>query len=329
MMDVERFIKEWHNDSDFIECHTSGSTGEPKAIKLPKDKVRESAERTNSFFSLSPESHLHLVISPEFIGGKMMIVRALELGCVLTVEKPSNHPLSILSPSTEIDLLAVVPSQLKFLIENRFSLPKIKNILCGGGPINSALRKEIVKTGLNVYESYGMTETASHIALRQVAEPQVPFRTLGDISVSLSDSSTLAINIPGWQKIVTNDIAEVLNSREFKILGRKDNVIISGGKKFFPEEIEKQIAPYIERPFAITSLPDVKWGEILICVVESEDSTTEKLNEIRQKLYNHFPHEIIPKIFFNIKKLPLTENGKLLRMELKQIMKKVILKNNY
>lgn len=319
-MDIQDFKEEWRNREGHICCHTSGSTGIPKTISLPKEKVKESALRTIGFFRLTSESRLHLCISPDYIGGKMMIVRSEVLGCKLTSEKPSNRPLSDCSDLTPIDLLAVVPSQLRYILNNKDSLPDIKNILSGGGPIDSSLRDEIADSGFRVFESYGMTETSSHIAIRQVTKELSHFTTLGDISVSTDESCCLVIDMPGWQKIKTNDIAEVFNKNEFIILGRKDNVIISGGKKFFPEEIEEMLSPYIEKPFAITSVADPKWGEKMVCVVDNNIYDAERLEKTGSFIAGKFPHDKIPKEYFAIDKIPMTETGKIKRKELRDLV---------
>ena len=157
-MTIDDFIAEWHNDCDYIVAHTSGSTGTPKEIHLSKRLVRDSALRTIEFFSLSESSHLHLCLSPDYIAGKMMIVRSLLSGATLTDELPSNTPLSSLKGGV-IDLLAVVPSQLIDLLDN----PKdyeIRNLIIGGSAIPADLRLRVANSGLNAYETYGMTETA-------------------------------------------------------------------------------------------------------------------------------------------------------------------------
>ncbi len=306
-MTYEEFAHEWHT-CDKIRCHTSGSTGKPKDILLPKDQMLESARRTAVYFSLDNSSMLYSCISPDYIGGKMMFVRQQFSGCRFEWERPSNRPLENCKNS-EISLLSVVPSQMIYILDHLQDMPRIRNILVGGSAIPWSLRKRISESGLNAFESYGMTETSSHIALRRIEERPSPFKTLGDITVS-DENGALEINIPGWQTIVTNDAANIVSSTEFHILGRLDNVIISGGKKINPEVVEEKLSAKLDKPFFITSLPDDKWGERLVLVVQADnneiDAVTNACNSIEEGFLR--PKQIIIK-----ENLPMTPNGKLIR----------------
>lgn len=309
-MTYEEFAREWDSDSDFIVCGTSGSTGSPKQIKLPKIQMLRSAERTARYFSLNAGSELHSCISPDYIGGKMMLVRKRFLGCRLSWETPSNHPLESFE-GDEIDLLSIVPSQMIHILDNLGSMPRIKNILIGGAPIPPSLRERIVSSGLDVFESYGMTETSSHIAIRKIGNVLSPFRTLDGITVSNPDGR-LCINIPDWIEITTNDVANVINPNEFHILGRADNVIISGGKKIHPESVEMRLENQLDNRyrFYITSRPDEKWGEAAILVTEAPPDSKAEITEVCRRILDK--HEIPKDIIFK-EKIELTPNGKIRR----------------
>lgn len=306
-MTYEEFALEWENN-DNIKCRTSGSTGIPKLISLPKCQMLKSAERTAEYFNLDSASLLYSCISPDYIGGKMMLVRQRLLGCRLDWEKPSNTPLSGYK-ADKISLLSVVPSQMIYILDNIKDMPAIDNILIGGSAIPANLRKRIAESGLNAYESYGMTETASHVALRKIEETPGYFTTLGDISVE-SNNGRLVIRIPGWQAIETNDCTEVISSYKFRILGRSDNVIISGGIKINPERVEEELSSSISTPFFITSVPDDKWGEMVVLVAEAEETMREDLENACKCLKNGYerPKKIIIKSALNY-----TQNGKLIR----------------
>lgn len=314
-MDYEEFLNEWSDkNNNFIVCRTSGSTGVPKEIRLFKDFVKQNALRTIEFFNLTKDSHLHSCVSPDFIGGKMMAVRAQLTGAKLSFENPSNRALSDYS-GDDIDLLAVVPSQMLHIIENSDFMPRINAIIIGGAPISDELRKKIVMSGLNAYETYGMTETSSHIALRKVSSTPLPFRTLGDITVENDENGCLIINVPYIEgenvansRFKTNDIAEVISSKEFRILGRSDNVIITGGKKVHPEEIEEILEKEFRCPIMIKGEPDVKWGERVVMVIEdNRDASFDR--EIIKICKRILPGYAVPKQIRH-DKLNLTPNGK-------------------
>lgn len=308
-MTYQDFLSEWFNSKDHIIAHTSGSTGEPKEIELSKKFVSESARRTNDFFKLKKGARFHSCISPEFIGGKMMAVRSLLAEGRLTWETPSNQPLKGINKQETIDLLAVVPSQMIYIFDHQEFLPKIKNIIIGGSAIHPELRKKIIKSGLNAYETYGMTETASHIALRKITEGRTPFITMQGIKVSVNEEDCLRIKFKSGEKVQTNDIAEILSEKEFFIKGRKDNVIISGGRKINPEEIEEKLNSLINQPCCITGFPDEKWGEKVVLIIQGE-KTLPDINEKIRAILN--PWEM-PKEIHIVKELPGTSNGKIIR----------------
>ena len=317
-MTFEEFIKEWNDENDFISVVTSGSTGSPKTIHLKKVFVEKSALRTIDFFNLTSGSLLHSCVSPDFIGGKMMAVRARLANARLSWEKPSNTPLISFPKNLEINLLAVVPSQMLYLLENSGSLPSIKNIIIGGAPIHPDLKDKIADSGLNAFETYGMTETASHIALRKINKENIPFKTLPGISVGLDQDGCLIINLDEKQRIFTNDYAELLSPHEFFIKGRRDCMIISGGRKINPVEIEEKISRFIDVPFFVSSIPDEKWGQKLVIYIENK-SEAEKCAELykEENLKAAFKQVLenwqVPKEIIYLNHLPKTPNGKIKR----------------
>ena len=312
-MTFEDFLAQWNSGVNEISVKTSGSTGQPKEIKLPRSFMKESAIRTNEFFRITQNSRLHSCVAPDFIGGKMMAVRAATAGCRLSWETPSNQCLSELKATETIDLLAVVPSQMHHILDNLDNLPVIKAIIIGGAKIPPQLRERIADSPLNAFETYGMTETASHIALRKVEKGLVPFKTLGDIRVAKAADNRLSILLPGKQPIITNDIASCLSSTEFFIKGRIDNVINSGGKKINPEEVEEEISRIFDGPFLISCVADEKWGEKIIMIIErpaEERDDSKLLMQIKALL----PSWMAPKEIIYVNALPRTANGKIMRI---------------
>jgi O-succinylbenzoic acid--CoA ligase len=311
-MTVEDFIAEWQSPVSYFIAHTSGSTGEPKEIKIDKRFAEASAKRTNRFFGITSDSHLHLCLSPDYIAGKMMIIRALTAGAAFSYEEPSNKPLQ--GFNRQIKLLAVVPSQVEYLLSCRELLMQVDNLLVGGSAIPFSLRQKIADSGVKAYESYGMTETASHIALRRIVEDTtLPFETFPDITVSLGSHENLVIDMPDKQ-IVTRDVAKIVDSRHFFILGRMDNAIISGGVKIHPEEVERIIEKYLsDKAYFITSLPDDKWGERVVLCIEGDVWQDEELMRLKSDLSAALPSAQRPKEIRFIQVFKRTSTGKLIR----------------
>lgn len=309
-MTFDEFLEEWRNDRDFIEVNTSGSTGEPKSIRLPKKFARESAERTNTFFGLTEKSRFHSCVAADFIGGKMMAVRSEVSNGKFTWEKPSNNILK--DVDSDIDLLAVVPSQMISLLERKEPLPDIKNIIIGGSSIHPNLRKRIGDSDLNAYETYGMTETASHIALRKVSKEDRPFKLLPGIKISKDCNDCLIINFLSGEEIRTNDICNIISETEFYILGRKDDIIISGGKKINPLELENKLSDIISTKYYFTALPDEKWGQKLVLVVEGERGKIDE-EDLMVNIKSRFEKWQVPKEIYYKRQISLTANGKIKR----------------
>lgn len=328
-MNQKEFEKVWHDASDTVLCHTSGSTGTPKEIRLQKDFMRRSALRTNEFFGISNASRLHTCLDFEYIASKMMVVRADVADCQLTSEHPSSRPLEEITEDEEIDLLSVVPAQMEWILDCERKWQGIRHILIGGSAIPPMMRRRIAISGYNAWESYGMTETASHIALRKVKEEEEPFEVLPGISVELSENDCLIVNMPDGSRFVTNDIASISSPSEFWILGRADNCVISGGIKIMPEELERKLGPFIAFDYCLSSVPDKKWGEKLVLVVEMPKKSIDpellreaigvRLRQYRKRLDLGVKS---PKDIICLAELPRTSNGKIDRVGLKKILHK-------
>lgn len=319
-MTIREFIDEWNSNTDFILAHTSGSTGVPKEIRLSKTLVAESAKRTIDFFSLNSQSRLHLCLSVDYIAGKMMIIRSILSNSRLTFEEPSNS-LHLL-PEGRIDLLAVVPSQLIGLLDDDAKLQKIGNIIIGGSAIPTELRQHVANSKLNAYETYGMTETASHVALRKIEnDDTLPYFALPGIEFTIDENSCLVIKMNGFDVITTNDIVHLLDCRHFRLIGRKDDVINSGGVKIHPAEVENKISEVLKGNFhfCISSLPHSKWGEEVVLVVD------ELCNLSDADLHSAIATADLssyqtPKRILRIKELPITDSGKIRRSYLKNTL---------
>lgn len=308
---VDEFIDAWNNTRSTILAHTSGSTGTPKLIELPKSDMQLSAKATCDYFGINHNSTLVLPLSPKYIAGKMMIVRAIISGATLWIEEACNKPIA--HDYGIIDLLPVVPSQVNWLIENPKLINSINNIIVGGGALSPDQESRLREHPCNIYATYGMTETCSHVALRNISRNEPYYTAMPDISFDIDHRGCLIIEAPkySFKRLITNDIIELINSHQFVWRGRYDNVINTGGIKVFPEEIEQQLAGVIDSPFYIIGRPSPKWGEEIVLYVEgSSIDTNSIIKKVRNSLNPYcVPKEIIVKYqFFR------TESGKIKRM---------------
>ena len=320
-MSIEEFLEEWNNPSPYVHVKTSGSTGAPKPMLVEKQRMLNSARITCDFLGLRPGDTALLCMSLDYIAGKMMVVRSLERGLKLTTVEPSGHPLSTsnLPPSTFHipHFTAMVPLQVYNTLqvpEERERLKKIKHLIIGGGAIDDSLAAELKDFPNNIWSTYGMTETLSHIALRRLNGPEASewYTPFPSVHLSISDESCLIIDAPEVcsEPLITNDIAE-LSTRQFRILGRKDNVICSGGLKIQAEELERQLRPHMSAPFVISKRADEKFGEVVVLITEGSPSDARIICERILPKYHQ------PKAYLHLDQIPLTETGKIARHKIK------------
>lgn len=303
------FSKEWSNDVPYIKAMTSGSTGVPKEIRLLKTDMKASADATNAYFGIDENSVLVTPLSADYIAGKMMAVRAWACGASLVVVPPANvYGL----PSGDITLLAVVPSQTDHLINNPKYASRVKNVLVGGAPLSENRRRALIEAGYMVYESYGMTETCSHVALRRIDEEY--FEAMPGIKFDTDKNGCLIIqsNRLSCGTLLTKDCVTLKDSQHMKWLGRADNVINSGGIKIHPEQLERDIlhalSPSVQ--FYVTQKPHDKWGNVAVLVVEGEQRDADALlSAVREIL----PHSHAPRQAIAVQVFDRTYNGKIKR----------------
>ncbi len=324
-MTLEEFLSEWNNGSELLLVHTSGSTGKPKPMWVEKKRMLSSARITCDFLGLKPGDTALLCMSLDYIAGKMVVVRSLERQLQLISVKPSGHPLN--EVTGDITFAAMIPMQVYNSLQvpgERDRLCRIKHLIIGGGAIDAALANELremsrqfrEKHGYEnaIWSTYGMTETLSHIALRRIngeaaSEWYVPF---DNVSVSLNEAGCLVIEAPQVcaEPLVTNDMAEI-KGRRFRIIGRKDNVICSGGIKIQIEEVEALLKPHLEKPFMIAKKKDGKFGEIAVLLTEDADHKKIEATVRRLLSDGSATHKYwIPKEYMHVAHLPLTETGK-------------------
>ncbi|CAN5281204.1 AMP-binding protein [soil metagenome] len=322
-LNLWKFVSAWLNDEPTITVHTSGSTGTPKSIHLPKDKVRNSALMTAQYLGLGQDSTALLSLSANYIAGKMMLVRAMENGWHLWATEPSNHPLQHLPETVELDLVAWVPSQLQAMLDlQNGSLNQriyaIKNIILGGSPVQPQLAEVLKEFPNRVFETFGMTETISHIAMKRLSGPdaQGVFETTDDNIILGSDERDCLVIIAPLladKPVITNDIIELKDGRHFRWLGRVDNVVNSGGIKLFPETLERKIQPLFTQRFFLAGVPDLQLGQKIILVLEGPELNHHQVEQLRDQLQTALTRYEMPRGIYSFSNFEETATKKVNR----------------
>lgn len=309
--EVLRFCHKWLNGQQEFVLHTSGSTGLPKPITIKRKQMEASASMTAKALGLACGMRAFCCLNTNYVAGKMMLVRAMEVGMTIEVVKPSLIPFA--GHDIAFDFIALVPMQVEAIIKSEYLslLNQCKNTIVGGAPISFSLSEEIKKNVLgDVYHTYGMTETVSHIALKNIKTEDV-FRVLDGVDVSVSDKDCLVIKsvLTDDKEVVTNDIVELVTPNQFKWLGRTDFVINSGGVKIHPALLEREIQELLFKQnielnnFFVMGVPDEKLGEKVVMFVEGEKIDLSPVFNCLQAYHR-------PKKVFFVDSFEYTKTGK-------------------
>lgn len=350
-MTLEEFLSEWNNGSDQVLVHTSGSTGKPKPMMVEKKRMLNSARITCDFLGLKSGDTALLCMSLDYIAGKMVVVRSIERHLQLIAVHPSGHPLKDIADNQEITFAAMVPMQVYNTLqvpEERECLCHIKHLIIGGGAIDEALDKQLkaLPGDIAIWSTYGMTETLSHIALRRINGKEASdwYTPFDSVKISQTEEGCLVIDAPLVcdKPLVTNDIVEIKEKEcnpsspsyiynkvgnaglRFRIKGRKDNVICSGGIKIQIEEVEALLKPYLDKPFMLAKKKNEKFGEIEVLLTEDEDikkveATVRRLlsdDSVKDSIHgdslakDSAKKYWIPREYMHVEHLPFTETGK-------------------
>lgn len=317
------FLSEWENDAKTLQVQTSGSTGIPKILSIEKEKMLNSAKMTCDFLELKPQNTALLCLPLEYISGKMMVVRALERQLNLFISSPSLNPLEALD--FVVDFCAMTPLQVEHSLEK---IHYIKKLIIGGAAVSESLKEKLYAQkypfGTEIYETYGMSETLSHIALKQIyPNSDDYFTTLNKVEISQDERGCLCVSAPllNDNTLKTNDLVEIRNNKQFKFLGRIDNVINTGGAKVFPEKLEGIVKQYIPNECVFLGVNDESLGQKLILIIEGKENEDlrQKISDIKFEKSFHRPKEII-----FIEEIPRTENGKVKRKDLGELLKTLV-----
>jgi O-succinylbenzoic acid--CoA ligase len=275
--------------------------------------MENSAIATGDFFGLQPGDKAIDCLPSHFIAGKMMLVRAMILGLEIDCVEPVAQP--IFDYEKEYDFCAMIPLQLKNTIDYAYN---IKTIIVGGSKVTKPLLKRIAQSPNRFFETYGMTETITHVAVRQIPSKEykgnILFQALPHVQFSIDERNCLVIHAPRLveEDLITNDIVELKDSSCFKWKGRYDNVVNSAGIKLYPEEIEDKLQGLINSRYIVTGIEDAELGEKLILIVEDPTLDATELMANIKKLPTLSKHEA-PKSIILLEQFVETVNGKIQR----------------
>ncbi|GAB3922370.1 AMP-binding protein [Larkinella terrae] len=324
------FCRAWISGQSTFALYTSGSTGAPKPISLSRRQMVASARLTGQTFGLKPGDQALVCLNVDYIAGVMMLVRGLELDLVMTVIEPTSNPIRLLSADSElIAFAAFVPLQMQTMLEEPAEtlpvLNKMKAILVGGAAVDRTLADRLQVIDAPVFSTYGMTETVSHIAIRRLNGPHRTevFTALTGVEIGTDDRNCLNIKAAAtdFEIVQTNDVVELVDSRHFRLLGRADSIINSGGVKIQPERVEEIIARVlanegIANRYFIYGLPDERLGQQVALFLEKQEWSENRLENIKTAIREEMGPYALPKKIVTVPVFKETSTGKIDKKEI-------------
>ncbi|QJW90399.1 AMP-binding protein [Spirosoma taeanense] len=329
------FCRAWLSGQTTFTLHTSGSTGTPKPISLTRAQMRASAHLTGLTLGLLPGDTALVCLNIRYVAGVMMLVRGLELGLPMTILEPTSNPLADFRPtksgslSAPFAFSALVPLQLQTILEETPEkipiLNGMKAILVGGAATSPALEQALQVLTAPVYATYGMTETVSHIAFRRLNGPTATdvFTALPGVEMGTDERGCLHITsaATNFERIQTNDVVELVNpptdsATRFRLLGRSDRIINSGGVKVQPERIEQLIETVltsfgpVPRLF-VAGLPDKRLGQRIVLVSEGKAIDDAPWANVQEAIRAQLGPYAVPKERLTVPRFAETPTGKI------------------
>lgn len=322
------FCQAWQRGQPEFVLHTSGSTGTPKPITLSRRQMQASARLTGLLFGLEPGDPILVCLNVRYIAGIMMLVRGLELKLPMTLIEPVSNPLAAFVPITRFAFLALVPLQLQTILEQNnpaqlSTLNGAKAILVGGAATGPALEQALQVIDAPVFATYGMTETVSHIAIRRLNGPDATeqFTALAEVNLGLDERDCLNIQSAAtdFVRIQTNDVAELLPGNRFRLLGRADQVINSGGVKIQPEQVERVIQQALSqqslsRPaprLFVAGVADERLGQRVVAYLENYTLNRAQWGMIADRISAELGPYAVPKELHTVPKFAETPTSKI------------------
>lgn len=306
LVHIQSQLQHLLNEQEKISFRTSGSTGDAKKIWLKKSVLIASAQKTLDFFNISEGDTAALILPAQFIGGAMLLVRSLIGGLHLHLYEPALCPIGV----TSVDFISCTPAQFIALSKAQQFSAFQGTILLGG----SSLPAGIDTKKFNVFVGYGMTETASHVALRSIYDDH--YTAMDGVTFSEREGA-LVIDAPHLEiyNMITKDEIELIDKTSFRFKGRLDDAINSGGLKIQPFEIEQ----YFSREgleVYVSSIPHEEFGEAVVLVTQSRMS-----KEMLEQILKDLPKNKRPKFQLNVQQYPQVSNGKIDRNSIRSLVK--------
>ncbi len=310
--DIKLWIDHWLSDKTKFAFETSGTSGTPKQLIFSREQLVASALRTCDFFHLQKGTRVLHRLPMRYVAGKMNIIRAMVAGHSVWTEKPSmNFEKPWNTDNIHFDWWPTTPAMMSAFMEAKLDVNIFHAILLGGGKVFPYLINQLTDFKGHCYESYGATETLTHIAIRSITPFPTAFRFMPGVTIVNNENGIEILDEVTGVETILNDATRLIDKDHFEVLGRLDDVINSGGVKIHPMLVEEVLASWADLPYYITQSPDEKWGNAVTLVVDASDLDFWKNLNLKLIFENHPNWR--PKKIIVVQKIDRNENGKVIR----------------
>lgn len=345
-------IEKFNPKNIAVMIYSSGSTGDPKLAQLSFNNLYSSFISANSFINHNEKDKWLATLPFYHIGGFSIITRSFIAGTILSIPKSLKEVELIKSFNRfHPSLISMVPTQLKRLLDNKIRPWKqLRIIFIGGGPANEKLIQQAIDNNYPIVIVYGSTETSSmvtfcstenivkngisagkplenvKIEIVNSEDVELPKNEIGKIvikSKSVADSYLNSLEPKSIRngKYYSNDLGKVDDNGNLHIIGREDDIIISGGENISLSEIKNLISDKFSfNNFTTLAIKDKKWGQSYLLIIEAEKSVIIK-NEVEKVLKSNIGKYKLPKKIIFMNEIPRTELGKIKKNELMHELK--------
>lgn len=321
---------------------TSGSTAGPKAVWLTGAALMANARAVNARLGLRPDDCWLACLPPYHIGGLAIALRCLLAGAAFRTQRFEPARVWSLLSAGSITHVSLVPAMLQRLLQAANGMPpaQLRVVLIGGAALAPVLAQRALAAGWPLYQSYGMTETASQLACSRIDAVAAPMLTLldgvccrtdalaaPDVAIRLSFRAPWLMSgyanpeacsgdgLDADGGFTSGDLGRIEGDR-VQVLGRADEVLISGGENVLPQQVESLLGACAGvDQVSVIGQPDPVWGD-LVCVMYSGSLGVTELEEWCRV---HLGSIHRPRRFMRVAQLPQLGNGKIDRIAVRRL----------
>jgi O-succinylbenzoic acid--CoA ligase len=303
---------------------TSGTSGAPKLVELGADAIRWSALATSAALGAGPGDRWLCCVPVHGVAGLAVLARAWHTGLPVAVHERFD-PAAVRAAAGRATLVSLVPAMLRRLLAAGDEAARFRRVLLGGGPVPADLVEEATRRGVKLVRTYGLTETFGGMAHDghpldgaqvRIGDPEGEIMVRGPMLFRRyrgDPARTAAVLADGWLR--TGDLGRVGPDGRLTVLGRADDLVISGGVNVHPDEVEAVLAthPGVAEA-AVAGRPDPEWGQrVAAFVVPRDPARPPTLDELRAFTRRRLAAAKAPRELLLVPALPRSPSGKLLR----------------